>query len=100
MTDFYGRPLRSNGGPGPAQAGYFDDSASYYAGPRDNDPSRREDSSSTPKRSPTTKYDKMASTAGASEPEGVSPDLIAAITEKVKKERKSPSSCQLSLVVH
>ncbi|CZR52996.1 uncharacterized protein PAC_02874 [Phialocephala subalpina] len=85
MTDFYGRPLRSNGGP--AQAGYFDDSTSYYAAePRDNDPSRQEDSSSTPKRSPTTKYDKMASTAGPSALEGVSPDLIAAITEKVKKE--------------
>lgn len=85
MTDFYGRPLRSNGGA--AQAGYFDDPTSYYAAePRDNDPSRREDSSNTPKRSPSTKYDKMASTASPSAPEGVSPDLIAAITEKVKKE--------------
>ncbi len=87
MTDFYGRPLRSNGGPVPA--GYFDDSTSYHAAEtRENAPSpRREDSSSTPKRSPTIHYDKMSTASGSAVPDGVSPDLVAAITEKVKKER-------------
>ncbi|KUJ18293.1 uncharacterized protein LY89DRAFT_45107 [Mollisia scopiformis] len=85
MTDFYGRPLRSNGGP--ASEGYFDDSTSYYAAePRDNPSLRRADSSSTPRRSPPINNNRMASAPNPAAPDGVSPDLIAAITEKVKKE--------------
>lgn len=67
--------------------GYFDESTNYYAaGSRENPSLRRADSSSTPRRSPPVNPDRMASNATVSD--GVSPDLIAAITEKVKKERK------------
>lgn len=89
MTDYYGRPLRGTGGS--AQDGYFDDASMYYAAESRDRPSlRRADSSSTPRRSPTTKNDKMSSASAPENPaapDGVSPDLIAAITKKVKEER-------------
>jgi hypothetical protein len=88
MTDYYGRPLR---GTGPAQDGYFDDASMYYAAESRDRPSlRRADSSSTPRRSPTTNHDKITSAPAPENPaasDGVSPEIIAAITKKVKEER-------------
>lgn len=74
---------------GTGQAGYFDESeipeylGQYGGEPRDKPSIRRRTSSSARQRTPPVS-DRM--TAEPSNYDGVSPDLIAAITEKVKKE--------------
>src|SRR5579859_3335832 len=90
--DTYGRPTqRGNGEPSyfePSDAASDYMSHHYSTEPRDYHPSM----SSRP-RQPTSLpiNDRMTSAADRSDPagqDGVSPELIAAITDKVKKERK------------
>ena len=91
--DAYGRPLRGVGG----EPGYFEPEDSmpdytkqYATEPRDNNPSSRQRDSSNPrKRSSPPLNNKVTSSTGGEEslgPDGVSPELIATITEKIKKE--------------
>ncbi|KAH7351084.1 hypothetical protein BKA65DRAFT_250777 [Rhexocercosporidium sp. MPI-PUGE-AT-0058] len=101
--DAYGRPLRSNGEPGyfdpldasAAACDYPDQSQNYYD-PRDSNPfsspsyhhiHHREAPNPRRRESPPV-AGKMASAAEQVQvgPDGVSPELIAAITEKVKRE--------------
>ncbi|KAL5321648.1 hypothetical protein ACEPPN_009608 [Leptodophora sp. 'Broadleaf-Isolate-01'] len=103
--DAYGRPLRSNGEPSyfdpldaSAAGEYSNRSQNYYdsSEPRDSNPSsyhhihHREPVNPRRRESPPV-GGKMASAADRGEqvqvgPDGVSPELIAAITEKVKRE--------------
>lgn len=81
---------------GRREPGYFDSNqsvpqytSSYSAEPRDSPSFRGTESSTARKRSSPPINDKMASGADRDELAGhaVSPELIAAITEKVKRER-------------
>lgn len=110
--DAYGRPLRSNGEPSyfdpldaSAAGEYSNRSQNYYdsSEPRDSNPSsyhhihHREPVNPRRRESPPV-GGKMASAADRGEqvqvgPDGVSPELIAAITEKVKREGKLSYLC-------
>jgi hypothetical protein len=97
--DAYGRPQRGNG-----ESGYFDPSdptpeylRHYPIDPRDNLPSPRHGESSNPRQrfSPPIN-DRMTSASERPEPAGhesVSPEVIAAITERIKRE--GTSTCWL-----
>ncbi|KAH6683297.1 hypothetical protein B0J14DRAFT_529390 [Halenospora varia] len=100
--DGYGRP-RNNGEPG-----YFEnkdgtsDYSSYASEPRDNNPSgRTRESYHTRQRTPPFDHDRMTTTTDRGEPpgrEGVSPEVIAAITEQV--ERQVTEKLKKELVEH
>ncbi|TVY73342.1 hypothetical protein LSUE1_G008512, partial [Lachnellula suecica] len=98
--DAYGRPR------GSAEPGYNENrddgpvyTSNYSSEPRGNNPSMRQNESSNStsrRRASPSKTDRMTTSSRPAEPaghDGVSPELIAAITEqvteKVKKERKS-----------
>jgi hypothetical protein len=92
MTDAYGRPLTG-------EPGYFDPNysmpeytkARYSPEPRDNPSLRRRESSNARQRSSPPLAGKMPSApdrVDSISPDAVSPELIAAITEKVKRERR------------
>ena len=92
--DAYGRPQRDNGEPG-----YFDSNDSkvpdysnqYPAEPRDNPSLRRRVSSNARQRTSPPIDEKMVPVPDRAEPstfDGVSAELIAAITEKIKNEGK------------
>jgi hypothetical protein len=91
--DAYGRPIRGGGN---GEPGYFSDnsmpdytSSSYYSGSeaRDDNPSMRRTSSYRKRASPSIP-DRMTTAPEQAGPsyDGVSPELIAAITERVKRE--------------
>ncbi len=93
--DAYGRPQRGNGDPG-----YFEpdhavpEYTNYYSSePRDENPAyrRREAASNMQRRFTPPPSDNTTTISDRTEPvsyEDVSPDLIATITERVKKERE------------
>jgi hypothetical protein len=92
MTDAYGRPLIG-------EPGYFDPNyampeytkARYSPEPRENPSLRRRESSNARQRSSPPLAGKMPSAPDRVDSishDAVSPELIAAITEKVKRERR------------
>jgi hypothetical protein len=90
--DAYGRPR------GSAEPGFFENkdavpdyTSNYSPEPRDNPSMHRNESTTTRNRVSPSRTDRMTTSSRPIEPashDGVSPELVAAITEKVKQERK------------